>query len=158
MTSPEVLIFYSLFSDGTSVFIEGTHYNKVINIVNNELDRINTWLRSNKLTINIKKTHYMIFHHTRIKQKLCIITICGINVLYTKNTKFIGVIIDNKLRCSDHINYIKICIFILNALFNCHALYFFFSLCLYCILYHFYYPVYSFVNLNKSYFQKNALT
>ena len=29
------------------------------------------------------------------------------NVTCTKNTKFLGVIIDNKLRWSDHINYIK---------------------------------------------------
>ena len=47
------------------------------------------------------------FHRTRIKHKLRNITICGTNVSYTKNTKFLGVIIDNKLRWSDHINYIK---------------------------------------------------
>ena len=46
-------------ADGTSVFIEGTNYDKVINIVNNELERINIWLRANKLTVNIKKTYYM---------------------------------------------------------------------------------------------------
>ena len=28
------------------------------------------------------------------------------NVTCTKNTKFLGVIIDNKLRWSDHVNYI----------------------------------------------------
>ena len=101
------LLFSILFADDTSVFIEGTSYDKVIDIVNKELDRINIWLRANKLTINIKKTHYMMFHRTRIKHKLRNITICGTNVSYTKNTKFLGVIIDNKLRWSDHINYIK---------------------------------------------------
>ena len=101
------LLFSILFADDTSVFIEGTSYDKVIDIVNKELERINIWLRANKLTINIKKTHYMMFHRTRIKNKLCNITICGTNVSYTKNTKFLGVIIDNKLRWSDHINYIK---------------------------------------------------
>ena len=49
----------------------------------------------------------MMFHRTRIKHKPRNITICGMNVTYTKNTKFLGVIIDNKLRWSDHINYIK---------------------------------------------------
>ena len=48
----------------------------------------------------------MMFHPTRIKHKLRNITICGMNVTCTKNTKFL-VIIDNKLRWSDHINYIK---------------------------------------------------
>ena len=35
------LLFSILFADDTSVFIEGTNYDKVINIVNNELERIN---------------------------------------------------------------------------------------------------------------------
>ena len=104
MTFPEALIFYSQFYlQMTQVF----SYDKVIDIVNKELNRINIWLRANKLTINIKKTHYMMFHRTRIKHKLRNITICGTNVSYTKNTKFLGVIIDKKLRWSDHINYIK---------------------------------------------------
>ena len=63
MTFLEALTFYSLFlfADDTSVFIEGTNYDQVIDIVNNELERINIWLKANKLTVNIKKTHYMMF-------------------------------------------------------------------------------------------------
>ena len=101
------LLFSILLADDTSVFLEGTNYDNVIDIVNNELERINIWLRANKLTINIKKTHYMMFLRTRLKHKLCNITICGTNVSYTKNTAFLCVIIHNKLRWSDHINYIK---------------------------------------------------
>ena len=88
-------------------FIEGTNYDKVIDIVNKELELINIWLIANKLTVNIKKTHYMMFHRTRIKYNIRDITINGKNVAYTKNTKFLGVIIDNKLTWSDHIIYIK---------------------------------------------------
>ena len=91
----------------SSVFIEGTNYDKVIDIVHNELERINIWIKDNKLTVNIKKSNYMMFHRTRIKHNLHNITICDMNVTCTKNTKFLGVIIDNKLRWSDHINYIK---------------------------------------------------
>ena len=90
------LLFSILFADDTSVFIEGTSYDKVIDIVTKKIELINIWLRANKLTINIKKTHYMMFHRTRIKHKRRNITICGTNVSYTK--KFPGVIIDNKLR------------------------------------------------------------
>ena len=42
-----------LFADDTSVFIEGTNYDKVIDILNQELKRIDIWLKANKLTINI---------------------------------------------------------------------------------------------------------
>ena len=46
----------------------------------------------------------MMFHRTRIKCELRPITICGNFFL---NTKFLGVIIDEKLNWSDHIRYIK---------------------------------------------------
>ena len=82
------LLFSILFADDTSVFIEGTNYDQVIDIVNNELERINIWLKANKLTVNIKKTHYMMFHRTRIKHNLRNITICDMNVTCTKNTKW----------------------------------------------------------------------
>ena len=49
------------------LYIIINYYDKVNDIVNKELERINIWLRANKLTINIKKTHYMMFHRTRIK-------------------------------------------------------------------------------------------
>ena len=38
----------------TQVFIEGTNYDKVINILNQQLKRIDIWLKANNLTINIK--------------------------------------------------------------------------------------------------------
>ena len=78
------LLFSILFADDRNIFIEGTNHDKVIDIVNNELERINKWLRANKLSINIKKTHNMMFHRTRIKHKLCNRTICGTNVSCTK--------------------------------------------------------------------------
>ena len=55
-----------LFSILFCVFIEGQSYTGVIETLNKELKNIVSWLNSNKLTLNIKKTHYMIFHRSRI--------------------------------------------------------------------------------------------
>ena len=49
----------------------------------------------------------MMFHRKIIKHEFHNIKICGMSVTYTINTKFLGVIIDNKLRFSDHIITIK---------------------------------------------------
>lgn len=49
----------------------------------------------------------MIFHRTRIKYKTRDVTIRGQKITHTHNTKFLGVIIDDKLSWSDHILYIK---------------------------------------------------
>ena len=49
----------------------------------------------------------MMFHRTRIICEQRPITICGNSLTASKNIKFLGVIIDNKLNWSDHILYIK---------------------------------------------------
>ena len=69
MISPgfQIYFFSILFADDTSVFIEGQSYTGVIETLNKELKNIVSCL--NKLTLNIKKTHYMIFHKSRIKKK-----------------------------------------------------------------------------------------
>jgi len=38
----------------------------VITKINEELSKISMWLKLNKLSLNIKKTHYMLFH---VRQK-----------------------------------------------------------------------------------------
>ena len=35
-------------------------------LINNELERVNTWLKFNKLALNVEKTKGMIFHERRI--------------------------------------------------------------------------------------------
>ena len=47
------LLFSILFADDTSVFIEGTAYSSIIKDMNRELEKVDKWLKSNKLTINI---------------------------------------------------------------------------------------------------------
>ena len=103
------LLFTILFADDTSVFIEGTSYNNIINDMNRELEKVDKWLKSNKLTVNIKKTQYMLFHRTKIKHKVHEdkVHISGSNLVKVNNIKFLGVIIDSKLNWSDHITYIK---------------------------------------------------
>ena len=102
------LFFSIIFADDTSVFIEGTHLEQMIHIINEELQKIDTWLKANKLTINLKKAHYMIFHRARIKNKYeNTVQIQGNIIDHVNATNFLGIIIDNKLNWSDHINYIK---------------------------------------------------
>ena len=73
-----------LFADDTSVFIKGTNYDKIIDTLKTELKLIDIWRKSNKLSINISKTHYMMFHRTRIKCEKRTVTICDNSVTYLK--------------------------------------------------------------------------
>ena len=57
---------------------------------------------------HIKKTHYMMFHRTRIKLNTNFKILINSNIIdHTNNIKFLGVIIDNKMNGSAHIHYIK---------------------------------------------------
>ena len=103
------LLFSILFADDTTVIIERINYKYIINNLNIELKKVDSWLSANKLTIN-KKTHYMMFHRTRNKQKCLInnprLQIRNQNITSVNNTNFLGVIIDNRLKWLDHITLI----------------------------------------------------
>ena len=61
------LLITIMFADDTSVFIEGQSYENVYKVVNEELKKCDNWIKANKLTLNVKKTHFMIFHRSRMK-------------------------------------------------------------------------------------------
>ena len=55
------MLFTLLFADDTNVFIHGKDINALFDNMNNEMLKIVQWLNVNKLSINIKKTNYMVF-------------------------------------------------------------------------------------------------
>ena len=73
----------------------------------NSISILSIWLASNKLTLNIDKSHFVIFHRARLKQNTVNISLCDISLNRVNFTKFLGVIIDDKLSFSRHISYIK---------------------------------------------------
>ena len=101
------LLFSILFADDTTVLIEGQNYNNIIFTLNTELQKLDVWLQANKLTLNTAKTHYMVFHRARIKCKTEKIIIRNNEIAAVKSTKFLGVIIDDKLKWKEHLQYIK---------------------------------------------------
>ena len=56
-----------LFADDTTILIEGTQVNSMITSLNSELAKLTDWLKANKLSINVSKAHYMVFHRSRRK-------------------------------------------------------------------------------------------
>ena len=53
------------FADNTNIFLSGSDLKNMETIINKELSDISKWLKVNKLSLNVKKTHYMIFHSTK---------------------------------------------------------------------------------------------
>jgi hypothetical protein len=52
-----------LFADDTSALISGPNLPELFESINNELQKITTWYRANKMSANASKTKYIIFHN-----------------------------------------------------------------------------------------------
>ena len=94
-----------LFADDTNLFYHGTDLHVTENSCNKELADISKWLKVNKLSLNIKKTHYMIFSRKKSGCQLDL-RIDNQIIKETPTTKFLGVYIDNKLNWKTHISYV----------------------------------------------------
>ena len=103
------LLFPMLFADDTNVFLNGKDIDDLSITMNEELEKLYIWLKANKLSLNVKKTHYMVFRSVKKKvfQPLIPLMINGQVISKVDNTKFLGVILDIHLNWSSHINQIR---------------------------------------------------
>ena len=105
LVSPD--LFAILFADDSNFFCTGPKLSEVIDVVNRELQSVVDWLNCNKMSLNIEKTHFMIFKPKRKKVVMCSdIMINGIKIDEVKYTKFLGVTIDSDLSWKNHIDSI----------------------------------------------------
>ena len=67
-------LYTILYADDTSVLLNGNNYSNLIKLLNSELEKLSIWLKSNNLTLNVQKTYYMVFHRSRIKLTLMLLS------------------------------------------------------------------------------------
>jgi hypothetical protein len=98
-----------LFADDTNMFFSRSSFDTLLTLVNNELLKISKWFKLNKLSLNIKKTNYILFRSKRkaLTDRRINIAIDGINILEVTKIKFLGVVINQTLTWNDHIMIIK---------------------------------------------------
>ena len=60
-----------LFADDTNLFASGTNIIQSQDAVTNDLNNIAEWLKVNRLSLNIKKTHFMFFFQAEIASTWC---------------------------------------------------------------------------------------
>ena len=104
----KILSFY-IYADDTNAIISHSNYNDLIRIVNDELKNISVWFKANKLSLNIKKTNYVIFKNrqsNRVYDDDIDISIDGVQIDKVSCTKFLGIIIDESLTWNDHNTYV----------------------------------------------------
>ena len=91
-----------LFADDTTIFMGHRNLNYLNWCLMVDLNNINDWFLANKLTLNIDKSHYL--HFGTKSSNLINIELNGISLFEPKSLKFLGVLINNKLDWTCHIN------------------------------------------------------
>ena len=101
----------TLFADDAILICMDKNPNILQHKTNAELKKIEDWVKTNKLTINYKKTNYMIITKRKINKSLFKIQIGQNEIIQKDSVKYLGIIIDNKMNWTQHINYLnsKLC-------------------------------------------------
>ena len=96
-----------LFADDTNLFCSGKDIHELELTVNTELTHIQEWLTLNQLTLNIKKSNFIIFksNKKRLKRQLHL-QLSGNELKRVEESKFLGVVIDQHLTWKKHIEYV----------------------------------------------------
>ena len=87
-----------LFADDTNIFYSHTDASYLMEVVNLELKKITCWFYTNKLSINVKKSNFMIFRPRQNRQRLDLaFNISNYSIDRVKEGTFLGVILDEQL-------------------------------------------------------------
>ena len=56
---------FFLFADDTNIYYESADLVELEKVVNTELRNLSSWLKVNRLALNIEKTNFLIFHSSK---------------------------------------------------------------------------------------------
>ena len=104
MTYPisKILNFY-LFADDTNIYYESSSLDNLERTVNSELNKLFLWLNVNRLSLNIDKTNFIVFHpNNKPKKKRITIKINNKAIKEKEYIKYLGVLIDPQLSLKVH--------------------------------------------------------
>ena len=82
-----------LFADDTNCLFTGENIDLLIPEINLNLNNINTWFQTNKLSLNTEKTNYIIFKHPKqlAAQTNINIEMNNEKIAEVRSVKFLGV-------------------------------------------------------------------
>ena len=89
-----------MFADNTNLFLSKKDINKPFNDMNVELQKMSVWFKANKLSLNLTKTKWTLFHSQKKKRlianDLSILYIDNFEIVRERGTKFLGIFTDKK--------------------------------------------------------------
>jgi hypothetical protein len=100
-----------MFADDTNLFLSDKNINNLLSNMNIELAKVTTWFKANKLSLNVKKTKWSLFHSASKKRFIPEILpklFMDDNEIQRQTvTKFLGVLIDENLSWKNQIENVS---------------------------------------------------
>ena len=90
-----------MFADNTNLFLSGINVDDLFSDMNCGLNKISLLFKANRLSLNLTKTKYSLFHQFSI---LPFLKMDNIVIERENVTKFLGVLIDENLSWKQYIN------------------------------------------------------
>ncbi len=100
---------FHLYADDTIVYCSAPSKQQLVIALQSVFDIIQNRFCALKLVLNVEKTKYMLFSNSRtsLENSIVLQTSQGSQVTSVSEYKYLGIIIDNKLRFGSHIKYLS---------------------------------------------------
>lgn len=98
--------FINLFADDTLIYLHGKNIDVMRNEMNEDLERLNQWLKLNKLKLNVSKTKVMVLGNASMKSPVNAIIMDGEVLGIEREFKYLGVMLDEKLSFKANVDYV----------------------------------------------------
>jgi hypothetical protein len=94
-----------LFADDTTIYVSGKNITELYKLVNQDIALLAEWFKVNKLSLNISKTHHVLFSKTKnVKSDTYVLKLDNTIINRVKCVKFLGLLIDENLNWHEHID------------------------------------------------------
>ena len=101
------LLHFHLFADDANLFLKHKNLNILESNLNEELSKVHSWLCANKLSLNINKSNFVLFHPIQKKLPKSVTLFINNQSLTEENSiRYLGIYIDSNLNWKSHISYI----------------------------------------------------
>ena len=95
-----------LFADDTTMIFKNSNPNDLVRTCNVGMEVFYSWCCANRLSINVSKTNLMLFSNNLDPGDISEVYMNNVRIQYASSAKFLGIMIDDKLKFNLHINNI----------------------------------------------------
>jgi hypothetical protein len=97
-----------LFADDSNLIVNGKSLAELELQITQDMPHLISWLRTNRLSLNLQKTHIMIFGKKLAGRENSInVVVEGTTIYIVTHTKFLGLILDNSLSWKHHLLHLS---------------------------------------------------